>query len=99
MKNRTSEPLRPNLEAWSGLRVVADTIARLDSAALVPLGAFAAIGYCATQQADWVPYASIISIALSAMLLQRGRAHAATPIESTKDPPQPGGLAVRPGPA
>ncbi len=94
------EPLRPEPDPWKGLRVVGESaVARilgLDADRLVPAGAILAICFSVYQQADWIPYASIVAVALGAMLAQKGSGNrASAPIESTKDPPQPGGLQVR----
>ncbi len=93
-------PLRPDLDAWKGFRVVGESaVARilgLDTDRLVPAGAILAICFSVAQQADWIPYASIVAIALGAMLAQKGSGNrASAPIESTKDPPQSRGLQIR----
>ena len=86
--------MRPDLDLWDGLRVVGEsTVTRilgLDVNRLVPVSAILAICYCVVQQADWIPYASIVIVALGTMHLQKVReTRASAPIESTKDPPQP----------
>lgn len=92
-------PLRPDFDGWDGLRAVghstAARILHLDADRLVPVSAFMAVCFCVVKQADWIPYTSIVIIALSAMLLRKGIGNdATTPFESTKDPPQPRNAAV-----
>ena len=90
------ERLRPNVDAWDGLRAVVEStsVLKLDAIRLVPVSAFLAIGYCVAHQADWIPYASIVTIALGTMLVLKGSVNVATSIESSKDPPQPRNLEV-----
>ncbi len=98
--SRDPAPLRPDVDTWKGIRVVGEsTVARilgLDVDRLVPAGAILAVCFCVAQQADWIPYASIVAVALGAMLAHKGSGNrASAPVESAKDPPQPGGLQIR----
>ncbi len=103
MSSNENGTLRPAVDPWkTGIREVAESTAarilRLESSHLVQLGALLAVYGCATQGAGWMPYVSILSIALIAMLFPKV-IHAETSSETSKDPSESRGVSGRPSAA